>query len=173
MAVLTNAILFQLTWFGCVLGGARGEPWWGILPLSLLMAFVARRPYIRQDLALTAVLVSAGWGLEFLWIQKGVLVYVQANEVFPVWILLLWGGVALTINHSLAWFHRFPVTGAALAAVAAPLCYLSGAQLGAVVVPEPLGLIWVSTTWFAVFFVVFRFMAVHGSRSTPVVFLGR
>lgn len=154
MATLINAILFQLTWFGCVLGAATGQLWWGVPTLAGLVLFSAHSGRLPRDVALVACLVPLGWMLERFWIAQGVLVY--ETDGVPVWIAMLWAGVALTVNHSLGWFRRYPFCGAALAALAAPLCYMGGSRLDAVVVPDPLSMAWVSVAWFAVFYGVFR-----------------
>ncbi|MEJ2088790.1 MAG: DUF2878 family protein, partial [Gammaproteobacteria bacterium] len=98
-------------------------------------------------------LLPIGWLLEVVWIDNGILIYGQ--DGVPIWILMLWAGVALTVNHSLAWFQRYPCCGAAVAAVAAPLCNLGGERLDAVLVPEPLQLVWVSLAWLIVFYAMF------------------
>jgi hypothetical protein len=148
VATLINALLFQATWFGCVLGGSE-QPVWGLAGLGAMLLFASRRSHIRMDLTLLIFLVPVGWLLESLWIDQGILVY-EPNRP-PLWIPMLWAAVALTVNHSLERFKQYPMMGAALAAVAAPLCYLSGSQLGAVTTPVPLSLIWISCSWFVVF----------------------
>jgi hypothetical protein len=150
---LINAALFQLTWFSAVLGGAADQPWWGLAALSCLVVFSLRGASFRADVAIAVFLVVVGWLLQLLWVELGVLVYPDVGV--PAWIPILWVGVGLTVNHSLAWFQRYPFCVAALAAVAAPLCYLGGEQLGAVVVPDPLRLIWVSLSWLVLFYAVF------------------
>ncbi len=173
MRTLTNAVLFQLTWFGCVLGGANGQAWWGSIPLAGLLLFSVRQPYVLADTITVACLIAVGVSLELIWIDQGILMYPLLERLLPEWIPMLWAGVALTINHSLAWFKRYPLSGAALAAVAAPICYLSGQQLGAVVVPVPLQLGWLSCAWFAVFYAVFRVMPLCLAKQRLLATLGR
>ena len=166
MALVINALLFQATWFACVLGGSQGQPVWGLAALSGMLLFAYRRPHFREDVALVLLLVPVGWLLQSLWIDQGILVY-EPNSL-PPWILMLWAGVALTVNHSLTWFKQYPLMGAALAAVAAPICYLSGTQLGAVATPVPLNLAWISLAWFAVFGAIFWFMKVRFGKPGTV-----
>lgn len=122
-------------------------------------------------MALLAVLLPIGWLLEFVWIDNHILIYGQ--DGVPIWILMLWAGVALTVNHSLAWFKRYPFCGATLAAVAAPLCYLGGERLDAVLVPEPLQLVWVSLAWLIVFYAVFAFASRALDRRGRLVAAGQ
>jgi drug/metabolite transporter (DMT)-like permease len=49
-----------------------------------------------------------------------------------LWILLLWAGLALTLNHSLAWLQSRLMLAAVLGGVSSPLSYLAAERLGAV-----------------------------------------
>jgi hypothetical protein len=149
-ANLVNAILFQTAWFACVLGGAAGSSVWGAAAVTGLAAFAALGDRLRSDLAFALGGAVLGFGLDTLWIRTGVLDY--AGHAFaPGWIVLLWAAVGLTLNHSLAMFRARPWLGGSLAAASAPLSYLGGERLGAVLVPEPWLLAWVAVVWFAVF----------------------
>ena len=68
---------------------------------------------------------SIGFCLDTLWIRVGVLDYAGAS-VAPVWIVLLWVGVGLSVNHSLAPFGARPWVGGLLAGLTAPVSYLGG-----------------------------------------------
>lgn len=152
--VVANAMAFQATWFGCVVGGGVGESiWWGAAGIALLSAMSIWRRKIGSDVLTVLALSSVGWGLEMLWINTGVLDYGQTQV--PVWIIMLWVGVALTVNHSLSFFHSYPFAGALMAAGSAPLCYLGGQRFGAVEVADPWLLGWVAATWFIVFYLLF------------------
>lgn len=149
---IPNAVLFQICWFTCVLGGARGTSIWGVLAVAALGAeTLLRRP--GSDLLLVGLLVPVGFVLDSLWIHFGVLDYGAA--LAPPWIVLLWAAVALTVNHSLAFLKPRPLLGGLLAGSCAPLSYLMGARLGAVTVPDPWLLASVGVVWFALFTVLF------------------
>lgn len=149
-----NAVLFQLTWLGCVLGGAPA----GALGLAALLTASAWRGTLRDDLRLLAPLAVGGFALDSAFHWTGVLAYPDA-PVAPAWIVMLWIGVGLTLNHSLSVFTRRPLLGALLAGLAAPLSYLSAARLGAVVVPDPVLLIYPAIAWTVVFFAAFTRLA--------------
>ena len=153
-----NALLFQGAWFACVLGGARDTSLWGALVLALLAGSVLLREHAGRDLTLAACAAAAGFLLDTLWIHAGVLDY-HGARLAPPWIVMLWVGVALTVNHSLSLFHARPLLGGALAGAAAPLSYLAGERLGAVVVPEPWMLGFVSASWALLFAPTFAFAA--------------
>lgn len=148
-----NAIVFQLTWFACVLGGTA----WGSVALAALgfNAYAASdgREPLRTDLKLALILGGFGWLLDTAWVQLGLLDYGTATA--PVWILLLWLAVALTLNHSLRFLQGRPVLGGVLAGCAAPGSYLTGESLGAVTVPHNLGLLAIGVAWACVFYVLF------------------
>ena len=152
-ANLVNAGLFQLTWFACVLGGAAGSSVWGAVALASLLAFSGARPFLRSDLTLAAVLGLVGLGLDTLWIRTGVLDY--GSAIAPAWIIMLWMGVGLTLNHSLSLFANRPWLGGLMAGAAAPLSYLGGERLGGVAVPDPWLLGVVAAAWFALFTLAF------------------
>ena len=152
--LLLNAALFQLTWFGCVLGGAVNEPVWGLLALGVLAAMALSRGKPGPDLRMVILLGATGFALDSLWIATGLLTYGD-HTVAPVWVVALWLGVALTVNHSLAWLRNRPGLAAVLAAVAAPFTYLAGERLGAVQVPAVFGLAVVSAAWAALFALLF------------------
>lgn len=148
-----NATLFQATWFGCVLGGAAGEAAWGVLGLAALLAFTATR-CTASDGYLALTLGIAGFGLDSLWIGLGVLDY-GPHLLAPVWIVTLWLGLALTVNHSLGWLRGRGLIASALAALAAPFTYLAGERLGAVQVLWPPGLMVISAAWALLFWMAF------------------
>ncbi len=153
---LINAVLFQILWFACVIGSGRyGWFWPAIAATVLLVLSVRNASSARHDVLLAMVLMPLGWLLDTLWIYLGVLDF-QGLTVAPSWIVLLWLGLALTINHSLAFLRDRPLIGAAVVFVTAPVTYLAGARLGAVTVPEPWHLAWVSLAWGLLFYGIFR-----------------
>ncbi len=170
-ARLVNAGLFQVTWFACVLGGASGSNLWGAAALLGMLAFSARGQTLRADLAMAALAAAVGFGLDTLWIHLGVLDY-HGAAVAPLWIVLLWVAVALSLNHSLAMFQPRPLLGGLLAAACAPLSYLGGARLGGVIIPDPQLLAVIGGVWFVVFAVGF-YAAARATRRREGVALVR
>ena len=55
----------------------------------------------------------------------------------PAWIIILWVGFSLTVNHSLKWLIAHPLLPALTGAIAAPITYFAGIKIGAVVYTEP------------------------------------
>lgn len=141
MSKLVNFIGFQICWFACVLGAARGLEWLGPLAVLLWSAWCVRSApkRVREALALLAVgglgtLVGAlelglGW-LEF----RGRAV---APGLAPAWILALWIAFASTFASSLQWVTRRHALFVAFALFGAPLSYLGGERLGSLTVLAP------------------------------------
>lgn len=135
--VATNAILFQVGWFACVLGAARGAPWtWiGLATVGAIAAWHvarARKPAAELRLLLLALLVGAvfetllartGW----LRIEEGIWI----AGIAPVWMAALWANFATTLNVSLRPLRDRLGLAALLGAIGAPLAYFGGSRLGA------------------------------------------
>lgn len=166
---LVHAGLFQITWFACVLGGPNDSVLWGAAAIACMLWFSQRMATLGADLALAGLGAGIGFVLDSIWIHMGVLDYHGATFA-PAWIVLLWVGVGLSLNHSLSFFQSRPLLGGLLAGACAPLSYLGGERLGGVVVPEPWLLAVVSVAWFVVFAAVFHGAALLARRRRdPIV----
>jgi hypothetical protein len=134
--VIANLLCFQLLWFGCVVGaGANGWHWVGIasvLPLTVLACFSDTR---WADFLTAGVAACFGLFIDNLWVRLDILAY-PGHSFAPYWIVLLWYGLGLTVNHSLVWFRDRKWLGALLVGAFAPLTYLAGERLGAVDVEQ-------------------------------------
>ena len=126
----------QGLWFGAVIGAAHQQLW--LAPVVMMgFAFWEFRPdrCVYGDFQLMLVAVLIGLILDTTWIKLGWLEFAASwalSERAPLWILLLWAGLALTLNHSLAWLQSRLVLAAFLAGVSSPLSYLAASRLGAV-----------------------------------------
>ena len=122
-----NLIGFQLVWFGAVGGAAAG--WWWAGPL-VLVAFAAVQlgtgPRAASDLRLMLACALVGTAVDSAWVQLGWMHFaspVPWPGLAPVWIVAMWMGFALTLDHSLAPLQRRPWLGAVLGGVGGPLAY--------------------------------------------------
>ncbi|MCC6869148.1 MAG: DUF2878 domain-containing protein [Burkholderiales bacterium] len=69
-------VLFQLAWFACVIGAARGEPWIGIAAVALMVALaLAVSTNRRADLRLIAVALLLGVAWDSLLARTGIVQY--------------------------------------------------------------------------------------------------
>lgn len=133
MSVIVNAALFQVVWFATVAGAGAGF-WWTGLPALLFFAIwqVKRSRWPRADVALVAVGVVLGLVIDSLLIAGGWLRYatpLPSTQFAPVWIIVLWAGFALTVNHSLAFLKQRGALAVAFGAIGGPLAYIGAARL--------------------------------------------
>jgi hypothetical protein len=107
--LIANAVLFQIGWFACVLGGTGP---WLLVPAAILC-------------------------VHFFWISswaaEGKLVVTVV--LVPLWLAALWAMLATTLNHCLAWTARRVWLASLLGAVSGPLSYFAGATLSDVRLP--------------------------------------
>jgi len=126
----------QALWFGAVIGAARDLFWLAPLLLVLFICWessIVNR--VKGDFKLMLVSVLLGFILDTTWIKLGWLEFAASwpsADTAPLWILLLWAGLALTLNHSLAWLQSRLFLAALLGGLASPFSYMAAAQLGAV-----------------------------------------
>lgn len=142
MAKFINFVLFQAVWFGCVVGAANGYAWLG--PLCLLVFagyhFTMQVKHRYADMLLMAMCVLIGLLLDSTW---GYLALVEFTlydfkPIAPLWLLCLWAGFALTVNHSMDWIKRSLLLSSVGGAVFGPLSYYAGWQAGAMQWLDPI-----------------------------------
>lgn len=119
-------------WIACVGGGGAGLWWLG--PLAVL-AFgiwqVSRSSFRFGELSMVLVAAPLGMTVDTLLIGFGLLKYPTPGPwgpgVAPIWIVALWVGFVLTLNHSLAWLKGKPGLAFVVGGVAGPFSYWLGA----------------------------------------------
>jgi Protein of unknown function (DUF2878) len=135
---IVNFVLFQLTWFSCVLGAANDLIWPGAVSFGGMVAWhLGPGNQAHGDWGLLLVAALLGLILDSLWIQLGIVTYetpLPSARLAPLWILLLWMSLALTLNHSLSWLLQKPGLAGALSAVASPVSYYAGERIGALTI---------------------------------------
>lgn len=136
LSFIINALLFQITWFACVIGSTHQLTWPGALACSCLFLWQwspkNRHP---SDTILIIAAIVLGLFVDSLWLQLNLFSFTYQspiNGVAPAWIIILWIGFALTINHSLGWIKAHPLLPALVGLIGGPLSYLAGAKLGAI-----------------------------------------
>jgi len=150
--VVLNFIFFQGLWFSCVVGaGAYGMAWLAIaavVPIAALTWFSETR---TADVLVATVSLCAGLIIDNIWVAFGILSYPESTFA-PFWIALLWVGLGLTVNHSMAVFRDHTLIGSLVVGIAAPVTYLAGERFGAVTVAALYLTPLISLAWFAVFY---------------------
>lgn len=125
--LLVNVVLFQLTWLGFVAGAGQQSWWWGLMPLAALLAWQLPRSHWRSaDLKLIGISVVLGVIFDTAILQAGLVVYSSPlpwQELAPVWMVGLWVGFALTLNHSMRWFAGKPLASMLFGFIGGALAY--------------------------------------------------
>ncbi|MFU8833081.1 MAG: DUF2878 domain-containing protein [Wenzhouxiangella sp.] len=168
-----NQAFFQASWPACVIGAGQGLIWPAILVVGSFalwqLAPARRHP---RDLTTVTSFVLAGLLLDTLWPRLGIVEYatvVPFEGFAPIWLVMLWLALGLTVNHSLAAFrHRWRIL-ALVATFASPLSYAAAAGFGAVawVAPVWLVLICLGPVWALVVALLFR-QAATGAAGTDL-----
>jgi hypothetical protein len=159
MKNLVNFILFQMLWVACVLGAANQIIWPSIiLVIAMLVTFSLPAFKVKNDIFLVFICLILGFILDSSLAYFNFIDYsfdYGYSLMAPLWILLLWIGFALTLNHSMAWIFKNIKLGYLLMAVGAPLSYISADRLGAVTISNiVLTSLIVSLSWVLVFTVL-------------------
>ena len=130
--LIANVLGFQAVWFASVIGAANGLPWAGPLAAILYAAVHFRlTPDRRGDLRMLAIAVAMGIIADSLLAATGVLQFASPwpwTFAAPVWILAMWAGFALTLNHSMAFLRGRWLAAFGFGAVGGPLAYWGAAR---------------------------------------------
>lgn len=124
---LFNVLLYQTIWFCCVLGG---NPW-SPAGLGLICLHFVLSPRRRDDLRLLIILLVVGSLLDGSLQLMGILEFSSPGLPIPLWLAVIWMGLALLVNHSLAWLQGRYLLCAVFGAIGGPLAYAGGVALGA------------------------------------------
>ena len=132
---LINIILFECGWFACVLGGASGHVLAGsLVALAIIGVHLLRFELWRTEIALilSAMLIGLTWDSALLY--SGWIYYPYGQllpNTVPVWIVIMWGLFATTLNISLDWLKQRIALAMIFGAIGGPLAFMGGARLGA------------------------------------------
>ncbi|NJM12737.1 MAG: DUF2878 domain-containing protein [Synechococcaceae cyanobacterium SM1_2_3] len=142
MPILVNFIAFQIAWLACVIGGAHQWPWLGVIVTAVVVAlhlYHAARPKTEAILLILSGLM--GLFADSLLTIPGLLQFPSGQfhpGLAPYWMIALWIAFATTCNVSLRWLKPRLKLAALLGAIAGPLAYYGGSELGGVLLTEPL-----------------------------------
>lgn len=155
--LISNFILFQLGWFACVLGGAFRLALAGsLIALAIIALHIWRAKAPKAEAILVLAAFAVGIVFESIMTLSGISQYadgVLIHGFAPYWMVLMWGLFATTLNVSMRWVKNMslPVL-AVLGAILAPLSYLAGHRLGAVLFSDTtLALIVIAIGWAILF----------------------
>ncbi|MGM0631855.1 MAG: DUF2878 domain-containing protein [Pseudomonadota bacterium] len=143
-----NAVVFQLAWLLCVLGG-------NLVALPVTAGALALHLWLSTHRgAETRVLLAAiavGLLCDSLLINSGVLL--TPGMLPPLWLLCLWPLFASTLGLALRWFRDRLPAAAVGGLVFAPMSYFGGSRIAGIelLAPEWLALLVIGLAWSLVF----------------------
>jgi len=170
-----NQAFFQASWPACVIGAAYGLLWPSLLVVGAFAVWqLAPARAHPSDRATLLWFVLTGLVLDTLWQRLGVVEYALVWPVAgfaPLWLLLLWAALGLTVHHSLALFKRRWVLFMLVTTVGSPLSYSAAAAFEAVewTAPTWLVVICMGPVWALIVGLLFRHAG--KTRSAPVASL--
>ncbi|MEE9677485.1 DUF2878 domain-containing protein [Pseudomonas moraviensis] len=147
---IANAVLFQLGWLACVLGG---NSLWLLLALAALVIHLRWISSWAAEGRLILCVVIVGTAVDSVLRYLDVFRFADASPLIPLWLMLLWALLATTLRHCLAWSARPWWLASALGAVVGALSYYAGGRLAGVQFPygEAATLIVIGLLWAGLF----------------------
>ena len=139
----TNAVVFQIAWFLCVLG------YWPIAVLALLVTLLIHQKYFVEDKTEWWLILgfgSLGVVCDSVIATSGLIQFSQSIpvtlggfqiSVAPIWLWCLWFAFATTLSHSLLWLYRYMTVLRIAAFIFVPLSYFTGAKISGSVLVYP------------------------------------
>jgi len=155
MRLLFNILLYEVVWFLCVFWGDRGA----LLALVLIGVHLIISPCRKADLIMMAVLLGFGLVIDGLIHAAGYISYHAPARPIPLWLVVIWLGLALMVHHCLRWMKQRLLLSALFGAIGGPMAYWAGVKAGAAEFEVPLmqvllllSLIW-ALLWPAVMYI--------------------
>ena len=127
-----NAVLFQIGWFTCVLGG---DSLWLLLALAILVIHLCWISSWAAEGRLLLSVVIVGTAVDSVLRGVGVFLFADQSPLIPLWLMLLWALLATTLCHCLQWSARPWWLASVLGAVGGALSYYGGGRLAGVEFP--------------------------------------
>lgn len=139
--IVINFVLFQISWFACVLGAAREQPWLGVAVVLACVAWhLAKAKNARNELILLLIALLIGGLFDQMMQSTGLISYKAhgwSTDLVPAWILALWLAFTTTLNVSLRWMHGRWLVAILFGLIGGPLAYLGAVKLGAATLNNP------------------------------------
>lgn len=124
-----DLIWFQLVWFIAIFYTDKATL---ILLTSLCMHFLLS-PTRLSDLYNLIQITVIGVLADYLLAYLGILIF-TGHAFIPLWLILLWGHFAVTLNHGMSWLIKIPLIARILfGGIFGTLSYYSGSQLDSVI----------------------------------------
>ena len=149
--MIINIILFQLSWFACVMGGANGLPYMGVAVTTFVLIWhltQAKVPKLELWLMASALVIGATFDQTLL--SFNLITYMHngwSSTFVPVWILALWLGFSTVLNVSLRWMRNRHLIAIIFGCVGGPLAYFGAEKLGAVLIISNISYLALALGW--------------------------
>lgn len=140
--IAVNTVLFKVAWWVCVLGGAWGHPWAGVvmtLPALPLHAWLVGA--WRKEMVIILSAGAFGYLCDSALVLSGLMRFPEQAQLLgpsPLWMVMLWMGFGATVRTALRFLFARPAVALLTGAVVGPLSYRGGESLGAVWIEKSL-----------------------------------
>ncbi|WP_297834128.1 DUF2878 domain-containing protein [Pseudomonas sp.] len=129
---LINALLFQIGWFACVLGG---NSFWLLIAVGVLAIHLLWISSWQAEGLLLISVALIGTTVDSLLLNCGVFSFDAGGPLIPLWLVMLWAVLATTLNHCLDWTAKPWWRASVLGAVGGPMSYYAGSKMAGVHLP--------------------------------------
>jgi len=138
MKPFINAVLFQIVWVACVLGGS-------VVALIVTSVYLFLHDHYfmnkRSEWRLVLLFFFLGVLVDGSYFHLGIFSLSADAQYFgnfpPIWLLCLWGAVATLFAHSLAFLRTRYYLSAMLGFIGPTGSYIAGAKLAGITIAEP------------------------------------
>jgi hypothetical protein len=136
-----NLLLYQVGWFACVLGAALSRPWLGIgIAAALVGVHLLLARDRRTQIKILAIALAIGLFVDAALLNLGVYKFPSGMYIVwlpPLWMSVLWIQFATTLRYGLSWLGGRYILSALFGLAGAPLAFLAGEKIGAVLFLPP------------------------------------
>ncbi|KAF7773004.1 hypothetical protein PMAN_b0660 [Pseudoalteromonas marina] len=150
---LINFVLFQAVWFLSLL--LEGQSLLFSAGIIVLMFYLSKQK--KQDALLLLKALPIALLLEYIAVELGLLSF--KVDPFPIWLVLLWAALLLSLNTSMHFLSRLRLWQVfVVCLIFSPASYWAGARFNVINLGLPLWQFWVAygVIWSAAFtFIVF------------------
>lgn len=157
---LVNIACVQVGWLACVLGAAWGLPYVGpIVVAGWLLALLVGVPEPGRLGIFLLLAMAVGYLLDVGLVLSGYLAFPSSAHIIepvPLWMSALWANMAGGLAVSLRILIDKVYLGLPAFGIAAPLAYVAGDSLGALILPggKVLNLSVIAVSWMAAYLVL-------------------
>ena len=155
--MLINVVLFQVCWWACILGAAKGFSYLAVVLVILSFLFQSyRSENLKEELVFGLSATLLGSAFDSLGIYFDIFSFPNGSEVswsYPLWMSALWLNFATLFSKSLKWMSGKYLLSAVLGFFGGPMSYYAGASFGAIALGENfylslviIGLMWAIAT---------------------------